>query len=125
MRGGINLVHPRVEQHGNFALLPKSSGADLYAVERLFTGKIFFGQRRAFIGDFRFFADYCDGACKFLLPQLDGCLCAAMSGTNNYYVKMHLPNSAVQPIQVKRFGLGMMVLARMKFGIFFYKKVSS
>ena len=64
VRFGIDGGDLGAGQHGDAAIGPKAGGANQHALEFLLAGEEIFGQRRAFIGDFGFFADHRDAAGK-------------------------------------------------------------
>jgi hypothetical protein len=64
-------------------LVPECSVADQQPLERLVTGEIFLGERRALIRKLGLVAEHADRAGELVLPQRDRGLRAGMPGTDD------------------------------------------
>jgi hypothetical protein len=85
----IDLNHAPIQQQGDIAIVIKSCGMDQDAIKGLFAGEIFFGQRRALIGDFRFVPDDANTALEFLLSKHCGGLRTAMTAADDDNFEFH------------------------------------
>ncbi|MCY1237888.1 hypothetical protein D9M72_506000 [compost metagenome] len=64
---GIDHIDLTAREHCNVAIFPETGWSQEYPFKGLLLRKILLGQRRAFVGEFRFIADYSDGALELML----------------------------------------------------------
>ena len=114
----IEFRYPATGQQIDIALAPETLGSQQYPLERLFSGEIFLGQGRAFVGRIFLVSDQTDGAFKLLLAQRNGRLRACVTSAHNQNVVKCFHTCPLMPLVGLEGAVSADCIGRASFSVF-------